>query len=122
MTAHFSHPVTFGAQWGTVDACLVSLSCLVMKIYPGFQICGDVCHSTDLVIIGEIIVLGSRLAQSSEYSPCKRVVPESSFSLTAHFSHPMTYFRLSFFFKIIVRPGKKMLASTTGYEKTSIGR
>ena len=25
LTAHFSHPVTFGAQRGTVHACLVSL-------------------------------------------------------------------------------------------------
>ena len=33
LTAHFSHPVTFGAQCGAVHACLVCLRRLAMKIY-----------------------------------------------------------------------------------------
>ena len=36
-------------------------------------------------------VSGSGIAQSVEHSPCKPGVPVSSPSLTAHFSHPVTY-------------------------------
>ena len=36
-------------------------------------------------------VSGSQIAQSVEYSPCKRGVPGSSTGLTAHFSHPVTF-------------------------------
>ena len=36
-------------------------------------------------------VSGSQIAQSVEHSHCKRGVPSLSPSLTAHFSHPVTF-------------------------------
>ena len=53
LTANFSHLVIFGAQWGTVHACLVSLRCLVMKVdlrnlRTNFKFEGVLCHATDL--------------------------------------------------------------------------
>ena len=58
LTAHFSHPVTFGAQRRTVNVCLVSLirhENLHLKFEDEFQVCGGVCQGTGLVTIEEIM-------------------------------------------------------------------
>ena len=61
LTAHISHPITFGAQCGAVHASLVSLRRrLAVKFEDKFKICEDVCHGSDFVTIGEIMCQAAR--------------------------------------------------------------
>ena len=45
---------------------MVSIRCLAMNIYLRIQICGGVCHGSDLVTIGEIICKAA--GELSQYS------------------------------------------------------
>ena len=97
LTAHFSHPVTFGAQRRTVHACLVSLRRLEMKFTS--EIRERILHVTVRTqSLKGNNVSGRLVAKSVEQSPCKLGVPHTSPILTALFSKPRdTYQQLQLF-------------------------